>query len=410
MSTIRSGRTQASKAAVFLKDKGQSLLRKMPLGHIDQTSTALESPAACHPSHHSPDGRFINPWDTWKEASLWDVLQWQWQRVLMRVPSASLVGNRSPSPADFERAFPVHAPLYRSLAAPPGDAVQATWVGHATLLVQMEGFTFLTDPVFSQRCSPVQWAGPKRLVRVPFEIEDPKLPALDFVIVSHNHYDHLDKGSVRRLAQTHGPSLCWYVPLGLGPWFAKQGVPNVVELDWWDEVTHCCGDRKMTIALTPTQHWSARSINDRRKTLWGSYAILGSNLRFWFSGDTGYAPVFKDIGRRYGPFDLAAVPTGAYEPRWFMRSQHVDPKEAVQVHKDVGAMNSVAIHCSTFSLADEPLDEPPGLLAKCLGEAGLPPDAFVTLQHGGMIQAGGGRVLNKPPTLGTPGLGELTEE
>ncbi len=243
-----------------------------------------------------------------------------------------------------------------ALASPPADAVQAVWVGHATMFVQMDGFTFLTDPVFSQRCSPVQFAGPIRVTPPAFEIEEAALPHLDFILLSHNHYDHLDYNSVKRLHKRYGDGLEWYIPLGLKSWFNGVGITNVQELDWWQEVEHTRSSSSSSggggsggggegssskgeagtcssirIAMTPAQHWSARGIADRRQTLWGGYAVMGAQQRFWFAGDTGYCPAFREIGERYGPFDLAAIPTGAYGPRWFMAPQHIDPKEAVQV-------------------------------------------------------------------------------
>ncbi|PNH03963.1 N-acyl-phosphatidylethanolamine-hydrolyzing phospholipase D [Tetrabaena socialis] len=237
-----------------------------------------------------------------------------------------------------KRAFPLNPVDWAALAAPPPDTVQAVW---------MDGFTFITDPVFSERCAPVQFAGPKRLVAPALTCEEPQMPALDFVLLSHNHYDHLDTGSVRSLHRRYGKGLTWYVPLGLRSWFASEGVTNVVELDWWQSVTHASdtSNKSVVITMVPAQHWAARGVRDRCRSLWGGYVRPGTGtgrcrrrrpgrapasapapprpLRFYFVGDTGYCPVFTEIGKRFAPIDLAAVPIGAYDPRWFMKPQHV---------------------------------------------------------------------------------------
>lgn len=303
----------------------------------------------------------------------------------------------SPTPADWAAAFPTHPVDWAALNSPPGDAVQATWVGHSTLLVQLEGLAFLTDPVFSQRCSPVQFVGPRRVVPPAFPLDHPDLPKIDAVLLSHNHYDHLDKGSVKQLNSRFGGRLRWYVPLGLKSWFTERGVSNVVELDWWQEAAH--PNSSVRVVLTPAQHWSMRSPWSRKASLWGGWAVLGERRRFWFAGDSGYAPVFSEIGQRLGPFDLSAIPTGAYEPRWFMKPQHIDPAEAVQVHRDVRSMRSVACHHATFCLTDEPMDEPSKRLPRELAKAQLPADAFVSLRHGATLATAGGRTLNQPALL-----------
>jgi len=215
------------------------------------------------------------------------------------------------------------------------------------------------------------------------------------VVISHSHYDHLCARSVEQLrshfsgggsggddvaAAKRGKPLHWYVPLGLAPWFRDAGVAtsSVTELDWWEEARHG-GVRG---ACTPAQHWSQRTPWDAMTTLWSSWAVLGDRRRFWFGGDTGYCSVFKEIGAKYGPFDLAAIPIGAYEPRWFHRPAHLDPHEAVQVHTDVRSRRSIAVHCCTWSLTDEALDEPPVELAKAAQRAGLAAEAFTAMQHG----------------------------
>lgn len=361
--------------------------------------------AALPPHHRSTatlwHGRFDNPWPTWEERSFGDVLKWNRERRKQGIPTDGyLDGNPSPTEEDWRAAFPSEPVDWAALGSPPAGAVQATWVGHSTFLVQLEGLNFLTDPVFSERCSPVQWMGPRRVVPPAFELDSPQLPKIDGVLVSHNHYDHLDKGSVRQLNKRFGEQLRWYVPLGLRGWFLSRGVKNVVELDWWQEAVH--PGSSVRVAFTPAQHWSMRSPWSRKASLWGGWALLGQQRSFWFAGDTGYAPVFKEIGDRLGPFDLAVIPTGAYAPRWFMKPQHIDPAEAVQVHQDVKAQRSVACHLATFSLTDEPMDEPAKRLPEEVKKAGLAADAFLTLRHGATLVTAGGRTLNQPAILPVP--------
>lgn len=354
------------------------------------------------PSHHVAKPslfgpRFICPWGTFHDPSFKMLMKFGGE-MRKTAASGTLTSNQQPSEADFKAAFPVVPANYAALSKPPSSAVQALWIGHASLLIQMEGLTFLTDPIFSDRCSPFQFAGPKRVVPPAIEPDDPNLPHIDFVLISHNHYDHLDTSSVQRLHKRYGDGLKFYVPLGLKAWFSGVGVSNCEELDWWEEVQH--PSLAVKICMTPAQHWSARGILDRRHTLWGGYAVLGANTRFWFAGDTGYCQIFKEIGTRYGPFDLAAIPTGAYEPNDFMKPQHVNPEEALQIHEDVQSRNSIAIHCCTFKLTLEPLDEPPVRLASAVRKAGLEPSAFLTIRHGEIIAAAGGKLLNSPQTLG----------
>lgn len=216
-------------------------------------------------------------------------------------------------------------------------------------MVQIDGMIVLTDPMFSTRASPSQLFGPKRYRPPACVIED--LPeSLDAVVISHNHYDHLDAGSVSALNNRYGTKLRWFVPIGLKKWFEDMKVKNVVELDWWEEY---CVNEDFKFVLTPAQHWSKRGLNDDFSSLWGSWSIIGPKNRFFFTGDTGYCSVFKEIGQIYGPFTAAAIPIGAYSPRWFMGPQHVDPESAVQIHRDIRSKSSMAIHWGTFALAYE---------------------------------------------------------
>ena len=228
----------------------------------------------------------------------------------------------------------------------------ATWIGHATFLVQMENLTFLTDPIWSNRPSPVPFAGPNRYVKPGMALED--LPPIDFVVISHNHYDHLDIPTLRKLAKRNTETV-FFVPLGNAKLLRKKGIQRVEEMNWGEAINF----KTATIHCLPTQHWSKRSLTDTRKTLWSSWAITGPQKRFYFAGDTGYFSGFNSIGQALGPFDLAAVPIGAYAPRAMMKSSHMNPEEAIQAALDLRAKKAVAMHFGTFNLSDEPLSEPP---------------------------------------------------
>ena len=226
-----------------------------------------------------------------------------------------------------------------------------TWVGHATLLVQMNGINILTDPQWSERASPVSWAGPRRLSPPGLAFEG--LPRIDVVLISHDHYDHLDLDTVKRLAAAHDP--LFLVPLGLKAWFAENGITRVEEMDWWQEREY----RGLKYVCLPAQHFSQRTLTDANQRLWASWSVLSAQRRFYFSGDTGYFTFFKEIGQRLGPFDVAALAIGAYEPPEMMRFVHLTPEQAVQAFVDLNARALLGIHWGTFDLAEEPLDEPP---------------------------------------------------
>ena len=224
-----------------------------------------------------------------------------------------------------------------------------TWIGHATFLVRMDGVTFLTDPMFSDRAAPVSFAGPRRLV--PPGVPLDSVPAPDFVLLSHDHYDHADVRTVRRLARR---GVRFVVPLGLGDWVRRAG-GSVIELDWWQDVQF----GGVRIVCVPAQHFSGRSLGDHNRRLWAGWVVAGPTRRFYHTGDTGYSRTFAAIGERLGPIDLAAVPIGAYRPAAMMHFVHTTPEEALRIGLDVGAHHIVAMHFGTFDLADEPLDEPP---------------------------------------------------
>lgn len=312
------------------------------------------------------DGRFQNPWPTWRPPSITNIFKFGLSRDNSNVPSKQ----------ELELVLPVVRPRFQD---PPSEGVRVTWLGHSTALVQFEGLTLLTDPMLSERASPSQLLGPKRYREAPCQVEH--LPPVHAVLISHNHYDHLDMNTVSHLNSRFAESLRWFVPLGLGPWMEHVGCDNVVELDWWEE--NCVPEHgDVSFVLTPAQHWCKRTIGDDNKVLWGSWCAIGKRYRFFFAGDTGYCDAFKQVGQVYGPFDLAAIPIGAYEPRWFMKYQHVNPEEAVLVHKDVRSRASLAVHWGTFSLANEYYLDPPVKLRESLERHGIAPETFFTLKHG----------------------------
>jgi len=222
-------------------------------------------------------------------------------------------------------------------------------LGHSTVLLKLGDDYVMTDPVFSERASPLQWLGPKRFHQPPIEIQ--ALPKISAVVVSHDHYDHLDKRSIVELADKTGHFI---VPLRVGDHLRRWGIPEaqIIELDWWQEVQ--LGD--LQLVATPAQHLSGRGLFDRNETLWASWVIMGAGARIFFSGDSGYFPGFRDIGERYGPFDVTLVENGAYNPAW--PDIHMMPAESVQAHIDLNGRLMLPIHNSTFDLSLHPWYEP----------------------------------------------------
>lgn len=249
-----------------------------------------------------------------------------------------------------------------------------TWVGHSTLLIQLDGMNLLTDPHWSDRASPFSFAGPKRVTPPGLRFED--LPPIHLVLISHDHYDHLDVATVLRLAEVHRP--LFLVPLGLKAWLADLGITTVEELDWWESRSI----NGLTLTCLPAQHFSSRTFWDRNRRLWSGWAVAGRSKRFFFAGDTGYYDVFKEIGSRLGPFDLAAIPIGAYMPAEIMRSGHTIPEEALQLFEDVRGRRFVGIHWGTFDLAEEPIEEPPRRVEAEAVRRGIDPDRLFLLKHG----------------------------
>lgn len=388
---------------------------------MDATSSA-HSLLRGSPAHHAMSrdlfGRrrrvFVNPWAAPPPLGLSAVLAWKWRNRgdPRALSSGWLSWDVSPSEAALRAALPEPRLDADKLGAPPAQGVQGTWVGHSTVLAQLGGLTMLTDPIFSERCSPLPGLGPKRLVPPALGASSKALDGLDVVVVSHAHYDHLDRRSVEALHARFGDRISWLVPLGLARWFAKRGIKNVIELDWWEEAVAVKreGDgsgvrRRWEVAkadprgspgakkagvrfvLTPAQHWSNRTGLDRNESLWGGWAAMSPSGSFWYAGDTGYCPAFEEIGDRLGPFDLAAIPIGAYDPRDIMRYQHINPDEAVRIHKDVKAHVSLSVHHATFVLTDEAVDHPSADLRRAMFEQGLDDREFVAPRHGTTVRS-----------------------
>jgi N-acyl-phosphatidylethanolamine-hydrolysing phospholipase D len=295
-----------------------------------------EAAALYAPHHH--DGRFFNPWGRLPIRPR-DVLRWQLQRPWRRPPER-------PAP----RLVNDGSTLARAV---PGLAF--TWVGHATFALQHGASLLLTDPHWSGRA-----LVPPR--HVPPGVPLRAVPPAPLVLLSHNHYDHLDGWTVRHLPR----DARWLVPLGLGRLLRRMGAIHGRELDWWEEVE----DGPFRLTCLPAQHWSNRATMPRNASLWCSWLIEVAGRRVWFAGDTGWFPGFAEYGRRFGPLDAALLPIGAYEPRWFMRYQHIDPAEAVKAAQALRARELVGMHWGTFVLTDEPLDEPPRALARAVAAAG----------------------------------------
>lgn len=311
--------------------------------------------------HHRPDGFTNNYFDDAEiGAGFW---RWQWQRLIDGVPAQD-AGRVPLKPVDLTY-----------LKANRADTT-VTFLGHATALWQLGGRNILTDPIFSDRASPVSFAGPKRVTPVPLKIEE--LPRIDVVFVSHNHYDHLDRPTVLALNRQPGGPPLFVVPLGIDLWLRSEGITNVKGLDWWD--SHAIGD--LVLTLVPNQHWSARTPFDRRETLWGGIVAAHAGYTMFYSGDTGYSRDFADIGARFGGFDYAQMPVGCYEPRWFMKGQHVNEDEAVRIHQDVKSRFSVGVHWGAYRLCDDPVEAPLDGLPKARANLGVPESEFVLLAIG----------------------------
>ena len=330
-----------------------------------------DSPESRLRSRRDERGRYVHPWPLRDGASrgFRDLMRWQLQRMRHGVP---------PDPPTH--AFACAEPQV-ALPRVEQDELRITWVGHATFLIQLPGVNVLTDPVWSRRASPVSWLGPSRLV--PPALDFDALPPLDVVLLSHDHYDHLDARTVARLHERFGDSLQWVTPVGYRNWLQRRRVEHTHELDWWQSARLQTASRSLTVHATPAQHWTKRTPFSERTRLWCSFVVEAGAARLFFGGDSGYFDEFRAIGERYAPFEAVLLPIGAYEPRWFMQAAHMNPEEAVQAYIDLGGTGTFAgMHWGTFRLTDEPAFEPPERTRAAWHERALDAAALWIPQHG----------------------------
>ena len=255
------------------------------------------------------------------------------------------------------------------------DEIRVTFINHSSFLIQSYGLTFLTDPIWSERASPVSFAGPKRMVPPGIKMED--LPKIDIILLTHNHYDHLDIKALKELSKQHNPKI--YCPLGVGRYLKKKGIDNIQEMDWWDRIPI---KDDLTLMCTPAQHFSGRGMFDRDKTLWCGFALMKPDGSIYYSGDTGYGDFFKDIAEKISPIKLSFLPIGAYKPGWFMAPIHTSPADAVRIHKEMGSQLSIPMHFGTFPLADDGMDDPVNDLKIAMKTEGISETEFIVLQNG----------------------------
>lgn len=300
-------------------------------------------------SDHFDGKRFRNQQSGWQSEG--SFLKWQLTKTPTPWPKWI---DSTPGPRPVERV---------------ASGIRVTHVNHATVLLQMDGVNILTDPIWSDRCSPVQWTGPKRHRAPGLRFED--LPPIDMIVISHNHYDHMDLATLRRL-----PGVPIFVPLGNAAFLERHGVRGARDLDWWQSVEQ----KGLKVTLVPAQHFSARGITDRNATLWGGFVLSGPSGHVYFAGDTGWGRHYAEIAQRFGPMRVALLPIGAYLPRWFMKPAHIDPSEAVDAHLALSARTSIAIHYGTWALGDDGAEEPVEDLRAAI--AAKKASNFLVLDHG----------------------------
>ena len=267
--------------------------------------------------------------------------------------------------------------------------IRITFVNHSTFLLQMDGLNILTDPIWSDRASPFSFIGPKRKRMPGILFED--LPKIDAILVSHNHYDHLDLPTLMKLYVAHAPKIV--VPLGVKKFLESKGISNVVELDWWNDTNV---NEKISIQSVPAQHFSGRGIFDRNTTLWCGYVIKTPLGNLYFAGDTGYNwEMFQEIGQHCGPIRVAFLPIGAYKPKWFMSPVHISPEEAVKIHMILNIETSIGMHFGTFRLADDGQEDPVRDLQKAVNKYRLEENEFLILKEGSNFQVEHEIVVNR---------------
>jgi N-acyl-phosphatidylethanolamine-hydrolysing phospholipase D len=319
---------------------------------------------------HKQPSQFHSLFELWEALSLWAA------EVVLTLTGL----KRDPEDLIELKDDPATSRLYPHIDC---DKPTAMWVNHSSFFVSTSNVHFITDPIWSRRCSPVSFAGPVRH-HLPARAID-NMPPIDFVLISHNHYDHLDSFSTKAIKKLN-PNVLFCVPLGCGPWFAKRKLP-FVEFDWWQSGRWQIGDAFVKITAVPAQHFSGRGLFDHNDTLWVGFVVEVDTKKqrrtFYYCGDTGYNPLdFKEIAAKLGPFDLSLIPIGAYQPSAILSPIHIDPYEAVKVHKEVGSALSLACHHSTFALGQEPLGLPRQELVKALEQQGVDPKTFLAPQFG----------------------------
>jgi L-ascorbate metabolism protein UlaG (beta-lactamase superfamily) len=321
---------------------------------------ALARPARAHVTRstdHFDGKRFVNPTGTAGQP-------------FSAVPRM-LREPRTPWPRGVDVAVRQPPPL-------GGAAATVTFIGHSTFLIQTRAGNLVTDPMYGTRAGPFGMLGPRRVRQPAVRFED--LPPISAVLLSHNHYDHCDLPTLGKLARRFDPIVV--TPLGNGRLAKSAGIRRVEELDWWQQAT----STGVPITLTPAYHFSARGPFDKNRALWGGFVLMAGECRIYFAGDTAYGPFFRQIRERVGAIDLALLPIGAYEPRWFMHVVHMNPSEAVQAHLDLGAPETIGMHFGTFQLTTEGIDEPVQALRAALRTDGASPDRFRVLEFGESIR------------------------
>lgn len=400
---------QSWKARQFLKTK-QILVKEYSQPEwFDEFGRPLTS--------RDSTGRFVNPWQSQSTNgihSLQTLLNWQYQRIKRELEHTGLWNSIKPQLVwDSDTpTLPKPSPPLPTLDRQDTSRIQLTWLGHATCYIQFNGLTILTDPMFSLRAGPYQWApiGPVREIPPSHSIDEliknTGNDKIDVCCITHDHFDHLDEGSVLQLKEK---VQLWVVPLGLKEWLITTcGVApeSILELEWWeqtqiiknessgevrvvDETTKDRNQSPMKITCCPASHWGSRNMRDRNQRLWCSFALSSNDQNLFICGDTGYPdfPLFRQIGDALGPFDLSAIPIGAYEPADLNKDSHVNPYEAVRVHRDIRSRKSIGIHWGSFRLSEEDMEDPPKHLRQALRESEIDESEFCLLDHGASTES-----------------------
>ncbi len=309
------------------------------------------------------NGQFENPWPHPRHGFR-DALRWKFGLG----PKEDTNHPHAHDPAAWQ------AISVDELHSSPTGNWQVFWLGHASFLLRGCGRNILIDPVFSDHCAPFPFQLPAFKRKIPPPMARHDLPVIDLILLTHTHYDHCDLPTLRSFPR----STKIIVAEGHKSWLTRQGFTDVEELSWWQTIS----TQEMRITATPAQHFTARSLFDRNRGHWCGWCIEGAGRKLWHTGDSGYCGVFREIGERLGPFDLSMIPIGAYAPRWFMKAMHMNPEEAVRVYRETQSRQAIAMHWGTFTLTEEPLGEPPLLLAEALRLAQIPEDRFVCMPVG----------------------------